>query len=200
MIGFLCALTDGMTNGHISIVLLRPGKCLALRERRRGAGRSNVRHQPAMMVRCYAQKDLHGLLALFHQSVHDIASRDYTPEQTSAWAPDAPDVEAWAQRLTVQATFVCEIDGEIVGFASVEPDGHLDLLYVHPGALRRGVARTLLARIVGWCQVRGIGSLFTEASVTAGPFFETCGFRVTGQQVVQLRGVAMPNIRMSRAL
>ena len=157
-------------------------------------------HSPATIVRSYKPKDLAAVLAVFHRSVHQIASRDYTAEQICAWAPDAPDVEAWAQRLTRQAAFVCEIGGEIAGFGSVEPDGHLDLLYVHPGTVRRGVARALLARIVEWCQARDVASLFTEASVTARPFFENCGFRVIEQQEVQLRGIAMANLRMSRAL
>jgi len=153
-----------------------------------------------MMVRPYKPQELGAVLALFHRSVHEIAARDYAPEQVSAWAPESPDIQAWSQRLASHAVFVCENQQQIAGFAGVEANGHLDLLYVHPTAQRRGVARALCAQIVEWCTARKLDCVFTEASVTAKPFFEGCGFRVVEAQQVQVRGVTMPNFRMWRAL
>ena len=62
------------------------------------------------------------------------------------------------------------------------------------------MARALCDRIFEWAKERGIKRLFTEASVTARPFFERCGFHVVRMQVVQTRGVEMPNLQMERAL
>ena len=153
-----------------------------------------------MIVRRYSPEDLPAVLSLFERSVREIASRDYAPEQVTAWAPDLPDVDAWSQRLSSQTVFVCENQGRIAGFASVESNGHLDLLYVHPEAQRRGVASVLWARILEWATSRKLSNVFTEASVTARPFFERCGFDVVCSQIVQARGVSMPNFRMERAL
>ena len=153
-----------------------------------------------MMVRSYSTEDLPAVLALFERSVREIASHDYVPEQVAAWAPELPDVNGWSKRLSSQMVFVCEDQGRIAGFASVEGDGHLDLLYVHPEAQRRGVASMLWAHILEWAIARKLNSVFTEASVTARPFFECFGFHVVCSQIVQVRGVSMPNFRMERAL
>jgi len=42
--------------------------------------------------------------------------------------------------------------------------------------------------------------LFTEASITARPFFEAQGFAVLAPQVVRCRGVEFVNYRMERVL
>jgi putative acetyltransferase len=153
-----------------------------------------------MMVRRYSPKDLPAMLALFGRSVRELASRDYAPEQLAAWAPELPDVDGWSKRLSNQMVFVCENQGEIAGFVSVESDGHLDLLYVHPEAQRRGVASVLWGRILEWATASKLTNVSTEASITARPFFEHCGFRVVRSQTVQARGVSMSNFRMERAL
>ena len=153
-----------------------------------------------MVVRQYRSADLPAIVTLFGRSVREVASRDYTLEQTTAWAPESPDVEGWAKRLSNQSVFVCEHRRKIVGFTSVEDDGHLDLLYVHPDAQRRGVATALWARVLEWANARSLANVFTEASVTAKPFFEHCGFRVVASQIVQVRGVDTPDFRMEHAL
>jgi putative acetyltransferase len=84
------------------------------------------------MVHEHKAVDLHAVVALFGRSVREIASRDYTPAQISVWAPQDPDLSAWADRLSKGTVFVYEVDHEIVGFARVEESGYLDLLYVHP--------------------------------------------------------------------
>jgi putative acetyltransferase len=118
----------------------------------------------------------------------------------AAWAPNLPDADAWSKRLSSQMVFVCENPRQIVGFASVENDGHLDRLYVHPEAQRRGVASVLWASILDCARARNLNRVFTEASVTARPFFERCGFLAVYSQIVQARGVNMSNFRMERAL
>ena len=45
-----------------------------------------------------------------------------------------------------------------------------------------------------------VGRLFTEASITARPFFEAEGFVVLSQQVVLARGAEFVNYRMERVL
>src|SRR5258707_15831149 len=103
-----------------------------------------------MTVRPYRPEEFAAVLALFQRSVHEVASRDYTREQISAWAPDSPDVKRWSARLSDQTVFVCEHQDHIAGFASVDPDGRLDLLYVHPDVQRQGVASVLCANVVQW--------------------------------------------------
>lgn len=49
-------------------------------------------------------------------------------------------------------------------------------------------------------ELAGLARLFTEAGITARPFFEARGFVVLAPQVVTCRGVEFVNYRMERVL
>lgn len=57
-----------------------------------------------------------------------------------------------------------------------------------------------MSAIVAEAQRLGIARLFTEASITARPFFESQGFVVLTEQVVTLRGVDFINYRMEKKI
>lgn len=134
------------------------------------------------------------LIALFRASVREVARHDYSEAQVRAWAPGAIDADEWRARLAGQRVFVAEIDGEIAGFAAFEADGHLDLLFVAPAFLRRGVATALLAAV----EAAGPARIFTEASLTARPLFATRGYRELARQTVHQRGETFVNVRMAK--
>jgi putative acetyltransferase len=150
------------------------------------------------VVREYTPSDLEAVVSLFQRSVHEVASRDYSPTQISAWAPEHPDREAWARRLETSGVFVCERKKQIVGFARIDTEGLIDLLYVHPEFQRQGVARELFAEVCSWAERRGIVHLRSEVSITARAFFESVGFRVVNPQVVERRGASLTNFVMER--
>jgi GNAT superfamily N-acetyltransferase len=150
------------------------------------------------MVREYRPDDLGAIVTLFQRSVREVASRDYPPAQISAWAPEARDLEAWARRLETGGVFVYERNDLTVGFTRVDDTGCVDLLYVHPKVQRQGVARALFERVLSWTMSRGIRHLWSEVSITARPFFESMGFHVVRQQVVERHGVSLQNLRMER--
>ena len=152
------------------------------------------------MVREYKASDLEAVIALFGRSVREIAARDYSSAQISAWAPQVPDWPGWSKRLSEGATFVCQRKGQIAGFARVEDNGYLDLLYVHPEFQRQGIARSLLEGVLAWAKSHGISRLTSDVSVTARPFFEQIGFLVVEPHVVELRGVSFHNFRMKRTV
>jgi putative acetyltransferase len=153
-----------------------------------------------MIVRRYAASDLDPLIDLFRASVRRVAIRDYSEDQVRAWAPDVVDREAWAARRASRPTWVVEIDGAIAGFSDLEPDGHLDNMFVHPDHQGRGVASALLAAVEAEAARLGLGRLFTEASITARPFFERKGFTVIRPQTVSVRGQDFVNYRMEKRL
>ena len=97
-------------------------------------------------------------------------------------------------------TWVAEINGQIAGFADLEPDGHVDMLYVHVGHQAKGVARALLAHIENVAMRRSLDRLYTEASITARTAFERSGFQVIAEQTVTPRGEAFVNYRMEKSL
>lgn len=153
-----------------------------------------------MIIRLYTPADLDGLIRLFHASVRRIAIKDYTEDQVKAWAPDDADRERWASRRASRPTWVAEIDGVLAGFTDLEPDGHVDMMFVHPDHQGRGVAGALLRQVEAEAARLGLDRLFTEASITARPFFERKGFRVIAPQTVSVRGQDMTNYRMEKGL
>lgn len=153
-----------------------------------------------MIIRRYVPADLDALIDLFRESVRRVAIRDYTPDQVKAWAPDKVDRDSWATQRGSRPTWVAEIDGRIAGFSDLEPDGLLDMMFVHPDHQGRGVAAALLKQVETAATEQGLDRLHTEASITAKPFFERKGFRVITAQTVHVRGQDMVNYRMEKFL
>jgi putative acetyltransferase len=150
--------------------------------------------------RSFRPDDAPVLLALFRDTIRRINSRDYDLDQIRAWASDDIDLDIWAGRFTGRFVRVAEIDGRPIGFAELEPNGHIDRLYVSADHQRRGIGRALLAALVAEARRLGVARLFTEASITARPFFESQGFVVLAPQVVTCRGAEFVNYRMERRL
>jgi len=151
-------------------------------------------------IRDYEAGDAPEIVRLFFETVRSVNRADYSDEQLEAWAAGVPDPEEWHTRMAGRRTLVAEEGGEVVGFAELEYDGRLDMLYVRKDAVGRGVGRRLYEAVEREARDQGLGWIFTEASITARPFFEQQGFRVVREQMVSRRGVSMANFVMEREL
>ena len=99
-------------------------------------------------LRPFREDDAPALLALFRDTIRRVNSRDYSPTQIAAWASDDIDTVAWFGRFTGRFVPVAEVSGRPVGFAELEPDGHIDRVYVSAEHQGQGVGRALLAAVV----------------------------------------------------
>ena len=86
---------------------------------------------------------------LFYNTVHSVNAADYSAEQLDAWAREPNQLTAKREVLLEQLTLVAEIDGDIVGFGSIDKFGYLDLLYVHKDYQRQGIAAALCDELEG---------------------------------------------------
>lgn len=151
-------------------------------------------------IRNYAVGDAPEIVRLFFATVRSVNRAHYSEEQIEAWAPGIPDPEEWHSRMAGRRTLVAEESGEVVGFAELEDDGHLDMLYLREDVVGRGVGRQLYEAIEREARGQSSGRIFTEASITARPFFERQGFRVVREQTVSRRGVELTNFVMEKDL
>ena len=151
-------------------------------------------------IRYYEAGDALQIARLFYETVRSVNRAHYSEEQVQAWAPEVPDPEAWHARMADRRTLVAEGGGEVVGFAELEEDGHLDMLYLRKDAVGRGVGSLLYRATEREAREQGIGLIFTEASVTARPFFERWGFRVVRERTVARRGIELTNFAMEKPL
>lgn len=154
-----------------------------------------------MHLRDYTEKDLDELLELFYSTVHSVCCQDYNQKQIDTWAPRNPDQNHWKQRLSKCSVQVLENDqGEIIGFGSLQKNGHLDHLYTHQDYQSKGAGSQILMAIEKRAKLDGHHILTTDASETARPFFLKKGFVTQKRQTTSLKGVAFTNYRMQKKL
>lgn len=151
-----------------------------------------------MQVRPFTPEDAAQIAQLFHDTIHAINSRDYSPNQLAAWAPDDIYFHDWVAFCSNRITLVVDDRGTICGFANLELNGHIDCFYCHKDYQRRGVGALLYQTVEQQALGLGCDRLFTEASITAKPFFQRLGFTVIQQQTVLRRGEAFINYQMEK--
>ena len=152
----------------------------------------------AVTIRAYRPADVDALIALFRAAVRQVASRDYTAAQVRAWAPDVIDRAPWLERRASRPTFVAELDGRIAGFSDLEPDGHLDMMFVHPRFHRLGVATALVSHVEAQARRLGLPRIYAEVSLTARPFFQRQGFRYIADRTIEQDGLSFLTFDMEK--
>ena len=123
---------------------------------------------PLIEIRPYRASDLDGVMDLFLRAVRETASADYNEKQIDVWAQADPD--EWALARASRPTWVAFTGGKLAGFADLEKNGLIDMMFVHPDHQRKGVATALLARIEAEADEAGMLVLHTYASATGRPF------------------------------
>ena len=156
-----------------------------------------------MHIRPYAAGEELALLTIFQSSVRGLASRDYTPAQIDAWAPATADDEArmrWIARIQANRPWVAEVDGRLAGFADLQPSGYIDQFFVAAEFAGHGVGGALMRQLHEIALSYGMAELFSHVSLSAQPFFRHFGFILESEQYPVVRGVALRNAVMRKAL
>jgi putative acetyltransferase len=159
---------------------------------------SRSAQQPGL--RPYLAQDLPVLAAIFAASIEMIAAEDYSDGQITAWASQADDEETFGARLADQLTLVATLGRGPVGFASLRDNNHIDMLYVHPGAARQGVATALCDALEKLAAARGTRQITVDASDTAAPLFQRRGYVPLQRNTVALGGEWLGNTTMRKDL
>ncbi|MCP5282124.1 MAG: GNAT family N-acetyltransferase [Rhodoferax sp.] len=153
-----------------------------------------------MQIRRFQGGEAPALHRLRHDAIHQIAARDYTPQQIAAWAPATIDAQAWAEKMAANRPFIAEMDGQIVGFADVQPSGYIDYFFVSAEHPRQGIGNALMARLHEEAARQGMATLTSDVSRTAQPFFLHHGFAIVEQRQPVRQGVVVPNAFMRKHL
>lgn len=153
-----------------------------------------------MKIRRFRNGDEISLFSVFLSSVYTLASHYYTHEQIAAWAPSDIDPDHWTNRMRALRPFVVEVDGEIAGYADVQPNGYIDHFYVSGAYPRQGVGTLLMDRIHEEARERGMAELTSNVSKAAEAFFLRHGFHVVERGFPVCRGVTLQNALMRKYL
>ena len=151
-------------------------------------------------IRHYRSADADSIVQIFHASVHGLANSDYTSAQLKAWSPSPRDADWYRTRAQNRTIWVAERADTLIGFAELESNGHVDMVYVAPSVARQGVATALLHALESHAREAGLPGLFVEASETALPFFTRVGFGSARRREIERDGVRLHNYAMEKAL
>jgi putative acetyltransferase len=148
----------------------------------------------------YEEYMLGEMMQLFYDTVHTVNARHYRKDQLNGWAPKDSDHKFWRDRLKRSLCKVAFVNDMIVGFTELVDEGHVETLYVHKDFQRRKIAANLIEEILQIAEARHYSVLTTEASITAKPFFEAHGFRVTRIKKKLYNGKDFTNYKMEKEL
>jgi putative acetyltransferase len=153
----------------------------------------------AAVIRDFMPADAPAMAQLYFESARRLGGRNYSQAQIEAWAPAPADPAAVLARASDgRVTLVAISDGTVAGYIDLEADGHVDHLYVHPGAAGWGVGARLIDEIVARARTAGMRRVHAEVSETARPLFERKGFAILHRRAFSVRGVPIHNYAMER--
>ena len=151
-----------------------------------------------MELRKYKSDDCVTLAEVFYNTVHTINSKDYTKAQLDVWATGNVDISGWDKSFCEHYTIVAEINGIIVGFGDMDDNGYLDKLYVHKDYQNKGVGTAIVTELEKQAVSHGVSRFTTHASITAKPFFESCGYSVIRENTVVCGNIELTNFIMEK--
>ena len=169
--------------------------------RERGLAQEKPLGMPGAVIAPLSRHDSREAARLFCETVHAINTRDYTPAQVDAWAPDDDAfIDAMADKLASQRGVGIRERGVLIGFGTLDEHGNIDMLYTHRDRQGQGVASRILLELESMAVASGNALICADVSLTARPFFAHRGYAVVRRQTVMRRGVGLVNFRMDKRL
>jgi len=155
---------------------------------------------PKPALRPFLAADTPLLAAIFVASIQELTGDDYSESQQEAWASAADDEERFGKNLAGELTLVATLQNSPVGFASLKGTDHIDMLYVHPGAVGQGVGAMLCDALEKLAGARGAKSLTVDVSDNAQDFLLKRGFVAKQRNTVIIKGEWLANTTMQKTL
>lgn len=147
-------------------------------------------------------EDIHAMHTTFEQSILNTCSRHYTVPQIQAWIKKATP-ERWQELYQSDLYFILAEETnhfQTLGFTSINVNGYLHSMFVHPQFQHQGIASLLLCQAEEYARHYHAASIHSEVSITARPFFEKQGYVVEKEQMVSVNDVKMTNFAMYKYL
>ncbi len=151
-----------------------------------------------MRIRRMYPTEAKRMAEIMRSSVRTLCTRDYSPAELEAWVPEKMDMKKFNASLLKSVSWVMADGNKIAGFANIERDGYVNRLFTHPDYTGRGIASALLNTAAEWARKRGLKRIFLSSSKTAEGFYKKKGFRITGVEKVERRGVMFENKIMEK--
>ena len=151
-------------------------------------------------VRPYRREDAPAVHAVFRAAVREGAATRYDAAQRMAWAAQDEMPESWPDWLAGMDTQVAEDEAGVAGFMAATQEGYLDMAFVHPRWMGKGLAQALYSVILANARARGVTRMTSHASHFARAFLARKGWQVDHPETITRNGVAIERFAMSLEL
>ena len=161
-------------------------------------------------LRVATPRDRAAVSALLARSYPVLLAADYPPDTLAAALPHLTEVRA--ELLASGRYFVVDAGGVLLaagGWSAERPtdggttqgEGHVRHVVTDPAALRRGLARRIVARAIAEASEAGLSRLVSLSTRTAVPFYAKLGFvDATPGDIALAGGTVFPAVRMIRPI
>ena len=146
------------------------------------------------------RNDVKDIAQLFQQTIQTVASKDYSPQEITSWSDGAKNTDNWHKRIDTHYYLIVKIEDILVGMASLDKTGYLDVIYVHHKYQGQGIASDLLSKMENQARKEGHSVITSDVSITAKPFFIHKGYTIVKPQLVLCRGVVLRNFHIMKKL
>ncbi|MBC1465999.1 GNAT family N-acetyltransferase [Listeria welshimeri] len=148
----------------------------------------------------YNRKYLPAIVTLFNSTIQRVNRKDYSQAELNEWIQSNPDFDLWHGTLTSSYCLLAIKEETLVGFGNITSEGDLDLFYVSHAMIHQGVGRLIYNELEKYAVLEKAESIYTDASITAVPFFTKMGLEVIRKQDNQRNGENLVNYRMVKKL
>ena len=155
---------------------------------------------PKPALRPFLAADTPVVAAIFVAAIQELTGDDYSEAQQEAWASAADDEEQFGKKRAGELTLIATLQNSPVGFASLKGASHIEMLYVHPGAVGQGVGAMLCDALEKLAGGRGAKVLTVDASDNAQEFFLKRGYIAMQRNTVTINGEWLANTTMQKTL
>lgn len=154
----------------------------------------------SIALRPYLPSDAEALALIYQAAILELTGEDYSEDQQKEWAAEADDVEAFGANLASMLTLIAVEKGQPIGFVSLKGPDHVEMLFVHPSATRRGVGAALLDALERIAGARGAKALTTDASDTSQPLFARRGYQPVRRNTIAIGDEWLGTTTMTKKL
>lgn len=150
-----------------------------------------------MIIRPMTRGDAEAIHAIHSACLTRTLPGHYTHEQITAWM-DGRTPEGYVRASEAgERFFVAEVDGSVVGYASLEEDELLSL-FVRPDWQSQGIGSALVKTCLADAECTGGAITKVKSVLGAEPFYARHGFTSESRGSTTKRGVEIPDTRMRR--
>ena len=152
-----------------------------------------------MKIRFAQDHDYAAIARLHRQTIRNVNSLDYTPEQIKVWAHRTN-----AQRFRNSASkchrWVATINEKIAGFCDISLNNEFWGLYVHKDFIGQGVGTKLIKIAEQKLQEQGCKKVTLQATITAKEFYKKQGYKIVKKSFHNIDNHHLPIFIMSKIL